>query len=85
MTEIQSTISMPGVDRLCQLIGKQAANLLMPGPLTKPRSQFTKEANAGWRGSKTILSPRSTKMKKKNKTKKGKKQIANFYNPPKSE
>lgn len=38
-----------GLDRFCQLIGAQAANLLLPGSRTKRRSQFTKEATtAGW-------------------------------------
>lgn len=35
------------VDSFCQLIRKQAANLLVPGPWTELRSQFTKDAIPG--------------------------------------
>lgn len=57
---------LAGVDRFCQLIGKQAANLLVPGSRTKRRSQFTKESHGGWLVNKTALSPHKTKKEKKN-------------------
>lgn len=38
---------LAGVDRFCQLIREQAANLVVAGPWTELRSQFTKDAVPG--------------------------------------
>lgn len=68
-----------GLDRFCQLIGAQAANLLLPGSQTKTEESIYKRSRGGWLVNKTFLCLHETPKKKKRKKKES---ATNFRTDP---